>query len=59
MIINETLLRLSPPARRKVKEETKLGKLTLPASVQIVVSILALHHDKQTMGGRRTSIQTR
>ncbi|XP_050373901.1 cytochrome P450 CYP749A22-like [Argentina anserina] len=52
MIINETL-RLYPPAtllRRKVAREVRLGKLLLPANVELLVTPLALHHDPQLWG---------
>ncbi|KAK6251980.1 hypothetical protein QUC31_013700 [Theobroma cacao] len=52
MIINETL-RLYPPVSgmaRTVENEVQLGKLILPADLQLVVPIVALHHDPQLWG---------
>lgn len=52
MIINESL-RLYPPVltvTRKVRREVRLGSLTLPANVNIFISILALHHNPQIWG---------
>ncbi|XP_022727338.1 cytochrome P450 CYP749A22-like isoform X3 [Durio zibethinus] len=52
MIINETL-RLYPPLNnlaRRVEHEIQLGKLILPADLQVIVPILALHHDPQLWG---------
>ncbi|XVF43277.1 hypothetical protein PTKIN_Ptkin02bG0027500 [Pterospermum kingtungense] len=52
MIINETL-RLYPPPNniaRKVEEEVQLGKLILPPDLNLVVPILALHHDPELWG---------
>lgn len=52
MVINESL-RLYPPAitvTRKVDKETKLGNYTLPAKVNIYISILALHHNAEIWG---------
>ncbi|XP_061993014.1 cytochrome P450 CYP749A22-like [Rosa rugosa] len=52
MIINETL-RLYPPANpltRRVAREVRLGKLLLPANVELLVPPLALHHDPQLWG---------
>ncbi|XP_022726081.1 cytochrome P450 CYP749A22-like isoform X2 [Durio zibethinus] len=52
MIINETL-RLYPPVNnlaRSVEHEVQLGKLILPADLQVIVPILALHHDPQLWG---------
>ncbi|XVF43273.1 hypothetical protein PTKIN_Ptkin02bG0027100 [Pterospermum kingtungense] len=52
MIINETL-RLYPPLqtiRRDVENEVQLGKLIVPADMQLIVPITALHHDPQLWG---------
>ncbi|CAH1429171.1 unnamed protein product [Lactuca virosa] len=52
MVINESL-RLYPPVitmTRKVEREIKLGNLTLPAKINIFVSILALHHNEEIWG---------
>ncbi|KAM4110501.1 hypothetical protein ACB094_03G200400 [Castanea mollissima] len=52
MIINESL-RLYPPIpliARKVKRKTRLGKLTLPAELVLLISNIAVHHDPQVWG---------
>ncbi|KAL4303130.1 hypothetical protein GQ457_10G028470 [Hibiscus cannabinus] len=52
MIINETL-RLYPPANsmpRKVERQVRLGKLVLPASLELDVRFLALHHNPDLWG---------
>ncbi|XP_061998663.1 cytochrome P450 CYP749A22-like [Rosa rugosa] len=52
MIINETL-RLYTPGDlmgRTVAREARLGKLLLPANVELLVLPLALHHDPQLWG---------
>ncbi|KAK9934978.1 hypothetical protein M0R45_022097 [Rubus argutus] len=52
MIINETL-RLYPPSIllvRKVAREVRLGKLLVPANVELLVPTLALHHEPQFWG---------
>lgn len=51
MVISESL-RLYPPAlghTRKVKNE--VGKLLLPANLELFLPNLALHHDAQIWGG--------
>ena len=52
LIINESL-RLYPPANalsREVEREVRLGKLNLPANMNLYIPILALHHDPQIWG---------
>ncbi|KAM3707056.1 hypothetical protein ACJW31_03G196000 [Castanea mollissima] len=52
MIINEAL-RLYPPAisiLRKVERKATLGKLTLPANLNVNVSNFAVHHDPDIWG---------
>ncbi|PRQ40598.1 putative cytochrome P450, EF-Hand 1, calcium-binding protein [Rosa chinensis] len=52
MIINETL-RLYPPVVglvRKAGREVTLGKVIIPADLELFVSVLALHHEPQIWG---------
>ncbi|XWS69607.1 hypothetical protein CRYUN_Cryun04dG0193000 [Craigia yunnanensis] len=52
MIINETL-RLYPPVAamaRNVGREVQSGKLILPVNMEILIPIMALHHDPQLWG---------
>ncbi|KAK8317250.1 hypothetical protein V6Z12_A13G097700 [Gossypium hirsutum] len=52
MIINETL-RLYPPVSsmvRKVASDVQLGKLILPADLELLVPNLVLHHDPHLWG---------
>ncbi|KAK9934973.1 hypothetical protein M0R45_022092 [Rubus argutus] len=52
MIINESL-RLYPPVvtiERKVAREARLGKLLVPADLEILIPCLALHHDPKFWG---------
>ncbi|KAK9934910.1 hypothetical protein M0R45_022036 [Rubus argutus] len=52
MILNETL-RLYPPVVsiiRRVEKEVTLGRLTVPANVELHVPNLAFHHDPQLWG---------
>ena len=51
-VINESL-RLHPPAvliTRKVAREVRLGKLVLPAGLELAISPLIVHHDSQLWG---------
>ncbi|XP_004295657.1 PREDICTED: cytochrome P450 734A1-like [Fragaria vesca subsp. vesca] len=52
MIINESL-RLYPPVIELVKKaerEVRLGKLIVPANIDLVIPIVALYHDTQIWG---------
>ncbi|XVF65177.1 hypothetical protein PTKIN_Ptkin09bG0225900 [Pterospermum kingtungense] len=52
MVINETL-RLYGPANgviRKDGRKVQLGKLVLPANIELVIPNMALHHDPQSWG---------
>ncbi|XVE74381.1 hypothetical protein DITRI_Ditri12bG0012300 [Diplodiscus trichospermus] len=52
MIINETL-RLYPPVAamvRKVGKEVQSGKLVLPVNMEVLIPIMALHHDPDLWG---------
>ncbi|XP_040375368.1 cytochrome P450 CYP749A22-like isoform X2 [Rosa chinensis] len=52
MILNESL-RLYPPVSQLTKiteRESRLGKLIVPANIDVVIPTLALHHDPQTWG---------
>jgi PHYB activation tagged suppressor 1 len=52
MIINESL-RLYPPSfviPRRAEREVRLGRLIVPANVELVFSVLSLHHEPQFWG---------
>ncbi|MBA0727053.1 hypothetical protein Golax_002835, partial [Gossypium laxum] len=52
MVINETLRLYSPVSAviRKVGKEAQLGRLVLPANMEVMIPIIALHHDPQSWG---------
>ncbi|CAL5428588.1 unnamed protein product [Camellia sinensis] len=52
MILNETLRLYNPAANmwRKVEREVRLGKLVLPANMDVYIPSLALHHDPNIWG---------
>ncbi|CAL5430762.1 unnamed protein product [Camellia sinensis] len=52
MVLNETLRLYSPAANmwRKVEREVRLGKLVLPANMDVYIPSLALHHDPNIWG---------
>lgn len=52
MILNESL-RLYPPVvsiSRTVKKEARLGKFMVPVNLELVIPILALHHEPEFWG---------
>lgn len=52
MILYE-VMRLYPPVtelRRFIHKEMKLGKLTIPAGVELALPTLLIHHDKELWG---------
>ncbi|KAB2088414.1 hypothetical protein ES319_A04G173800v1 [Gossypium barbadense] len=55
MVINETLRLYSPVSAviRKVGKEAQLGRLVLPANMEVMIPIMALHHDPQLWGDDR------
>ncbi|CAL5354941.1 unnamed protein product [Camellia sinensis] len=52
MILNETLRLYNPATNmwRKVEREVRLGKLVLPANMDVYIPSLALHHDPNIWG---------
>lgn len=52
MILNESLRLYTPVAslNRYVKREVRLGKLVLPANMEILIPTLALHHNPDIWG---------
>lgn len=52
MIFHE-VLRLYPPGvllKRMIHKETAIGKLLLPAGVELILPVLLLHHDSKIWG---------
>ncbi|XP_019193421.1 PREDICTED: cytochrome P450 CYP72A219-like [Ipomoea nil] len=52
MILNE-VLRLYPPGvqlTRAIEQDTKLGNITLPAGIQILIPVILLHQDEEMWG---------
>ncbi|KAL9352326.1 hypothetical protein Peur_055006 [Populus x canadensis] len=52
MVINESLRLYSPAAVviRRVEREIKMGKITVPANMEVVISTLALHQNPEIWG---------
>jgi PHYB activation tagged suppressor 1 len=52
MVINESLRLYSPAAVviRRVEREIKMGKITVPANMEVLISTLALHQNPEIWG---------
>ena len=59
MILNECLRVYSPPTTltRFTHNEANFGKYRIPAGVQLVLPVLAVHHDKKLWGDDATSFK--
>lgn len=61
MILNESL-RLYPPVValiRQTEGDTKLGKISIPAGTQLLLPIIALHHDERLWGEKAKEFDPR